>query len=256
MIIAISANGKGENSSLERRFGRCPFYAFFDTEKETWSFLPNPGSMEGSGAGVKAAQFLLEQNPDVLLTGDVGPNASSILKSAEMEVYSISEMLLTEALEQYRHGNCSPVVEATVSSHAGLDSSSESRGTEHLSQDLKVAVATEGTEVAQHFGRCSAYTLVDIEGGAATNKTTVLNPGHQPGFLPRFLAEKGVNCVIAGGMGPRAQNLFAEQEIKTIIGVTGPVEEAINSYIYGSLAGGESLCEHGQHGEHHDCHEE
>ncbi|NLJ57134.1 MAG: dinitrogenase iron-molybdenum cofactor [Firmicutes bacterium] len=119
----------------------------------------------------------------------------------------------------------------------------------------KIALATDGTDVAQHFGRCPAYTLVDIKDGKAENLTMIPNPGHQPGFLPRFLAEKGVKCIISGGMGPRAQNLFEEQGIHTVVGVTGPVAAAIDSYLAGSLAGGDSLCEHGHgHGDgFRDC---
>ncbi|NMB41114.1 MAG: dinitrogenase iron-molybdenum cofactor [Firmicutes bacterium] len=120
----------------------------------------------------------------------------------------------------------------------------------------KFAVATEGTDVAQHFGRCQAYTLVDVENDKVVNKTVIPSPGHQPGFLPRFLAEKGVKCVIAGGMGPRAQALFSEQGINTVVGVIGPVEEAIENFLSGTLAGGPSLCGHVQgdgghvHGDH------
>jgi predicted Fe-Mo cluster-binding NifX family protein len=255
MKIAISSSGEKNDSLLDPRFGRCVFYALYDSEEEKWSFLPNPGAMEGSGAGLKAAQFLIEENVDVLLTGDVGPNASRILNAAEIKVYTLPEVALEEALQQYEKGECKLVTEATVSSHAGINFAPEARQAEIPLSQGKIAVATDGAEVAQHFGRCSAYTLVETKDGTVVDQTVIPNPGHQPGFLPRFLAEKGVNCVIAGGMGPRAQNLFAEQGINTIIGVTGPVAEAIESYLSGSLVGGDSLCEHGHgHGDgHHDC---
>ena len=69
-----------------------------------------------------------------------------------------------------------------------------------------------------------------------------------------FLAKHGVSCIIAGGMGQRAQDLFTEQNIETIIGVTGSVEQVIADYLAGSLQPGESLCDH-RHGGHH-CSEE
>lgn len=72
------------------------------------------------------------------------------------------------------------------------------------------------------------------------------NPGHEPGFLPRYLAERGISCIIAGGMGPRAQNLFAQENIQTFIGVEGTVEEVLAAYLQQTLTSGESLCEHGQ----------
>ncbi len=255
MRIAISAGGKEPASLLDTRFGRCAFYAIYDNEKEEWSFLPNPGILEGSGAGVRAAQFLLEQNVDVLLTGNLGPNASSILDSAGLKVFALPEVTLTEAIQQYEEGKGKPITGATVESHAGLAVSPSSEMQTQEQTDLplpggRIAIATDGTDVAQHFGRCPAYTLVDIIDDKAENLTVIANPGHQPGFLPRFLAEKGVKCVVAGGMGPRAQNLFAEQGIYTVVGVVGPVVDAINNYLADSLYGGDSLCEHGHgHGD-------
>lgn len=73
---------------------------------------------------------------------------------------------------------------------------------------MRIAVATENGQVAQHFGRCPEYTLLDVESGQIRSKVVIPNPGHQPGFLPPYLAEKGVSCIIAGGMGPSAQDLF------------------------------------------------
>ncbi len=256
MKLAISSNGKELNSLLDPRLGRCPFFAFYDTDDEKWSFLSNPGAREGSGAGIKASQFLIEQQVGILLTGDVGPNASRILNAAEIKIYSISEVSIKEALHCYQEGQSRPIEGPTVESHSGL---ANSRGAEQAKQTStpasrgKVAIATDGLAVAQHFGRCPAYTLVEITGNMVDSKTVIDNPGHEPGFLPRFLGEKGVNCIIAGGMGPRAQNLFVEQGIDTVTGVTGSVEEVIQSYLSGILAGGESLCEHDQDGGSHDC---
>lgn len=254
MKIAISSSGKELNSLLDPRFGRCPFYAIYDTEDKKWNFLTNPGALEGSGAGVKASQFLIEKQADLLLTGDVGPNASRILNSAGIKVYSLSEVPIEKALHLYQQGQYSPILEPTVNSHSGMSP----RGVEQIQSETviprgKIALATDGLEVAQHFGRCPAYTIVEINDHKVESKTVISNPGHEPGFLPRFLGEKGVSCVIAGGMGPKAQNLFAEQGISTITGITGFVEDVIGSYLSGNLSEGESLCEHGQDGHNHEC---
>ena len=110
---------------------------------------------------------------------------------------------------------------------------------------MKIAISTDGDYVSAHFGRCSQYTLVEIEGDKVLTRELINNPGHQPGFLPGFLAERGVNCVITGGMGPRAQSLFAQQGIETVVGVSGKVDEVIEKFLKGELEGGESLCQHG-----------
>ncbi|PIW17119.1 MAG: hypothetical protein COW34_05330, partial [Armatimonadetes bacterium CG17_big_fil_post_rev_8_21_14_2_50_66_6] len=77
--------------------------------------------------------------------------------------------------------------------------------------------------VAGHFGRCESYTIANIDGGVVRSQEEVRSPGHTPGALPVFLAERGVTCVIAGGMGPRAANLFAAQGIDVLTGVQGTI---------------------------------
>ena len=110
---------------------------------------------------------------------------------------------------------------------------------------MKIAISTDGDFVSAHFGRCPSFTVIEIDNGKLINKQTIVNPGHHPGFLPQFLHEGGVNCIIAGGMGRRAEDLFAQAEIKTIVGVSGSVEEVIDKIIKGTLEGGESLCRPG-----------
>lgn len=113
---------------------------------------------------------------------------------------------------------------------------------------MKVAISTDSGYVSAHFGRCSSYTIVEIKEGKVLSRQEIPNPGHQPGFLPQFLSEKGVSCIIAGGMGPRAQGLFAQKNIEAIIGAQGPVDEVVEKFINQELEVGEDLCGH-QHGE-------
>ena len=111
-------------------------------------------------------------------------------------------------------------------------------------RSAKVAISTDGDQVAAHFGRCQAYTIVEIGDGAIRSRQLIVNPGHEPGFLPGYLAQRGVTCIVAGGMGPRAQGLFDQHGIETIVGVSGGIEEIVQALLRGELEGGESLCEH------------
>ena len=110
---------------------------------------------------------------------------------------------------------------------------------------MRIALSTDGRTVSAHFGRCPAFTIIDIEDGKVLHKEEISNPGHHPGFLPQFLHEKGVNCIIAGGMGQNAVNLFAEQKIETVVGISGAINEVIDKIVKGTLEGGESLCKPG-----------
>lgn len=125
---------------------------------------------------------------------------------------------------------------------------------------MKVAISTDQGYVSAHFGRCPSYTIIEIREGNILSREEIPNPGHQPGFLPQYLSEKGVNCIVAGGMGPRAQDLFAQKNIETVIGVQGAVDEVIKKFISQELEAGEDLCGHkhgpGEHFPHEDHTEE
>ena len=110
---------------------------------------------------------------------------------------------------------------------------------------MRIAISTDAGSVSAHFGRCPAFTIIDIEDGKVTGREELANPGHHPGFLPQFLHERGVSCIIAGGMGQRAVQLFAQQGIERIVGVSGTIDDVIGKIVNGTLEGGESLCKPG-----------
>ncbi len=118
---------------------------------------------------------------------------------------------------------------------------------------MKIAIATEGEIVAQHFGRCSSYTMVESEEGKVLKREVIANPGHEPGFLPKFLSELGVDFILSGGMGQKAITLFHHQGVEPIVGVSGSIDDVINNFLNGELETGESDCDHGKDGHGHDC---
>lgn len=112
---------------------------------------------------------------------------------------------------------------------------------------MRYAVPVTEGKVATHFGHCSHFALLDVDErrNAIIRKEVVASPGHQPDFLPVWLAEEGVSVVIASGMGSRAQSLFRENRIEVIVGVlSGDPEKAVSDYIRGTLATGDNICDH------------
>jgi predicted Fe-Mo cluster-binding NifX family protein len=110
---------------------------------------------------------------------------------------------------------------------------------------MRVAISTDAGSVSAHFGRCPQYTVVEIENGSVLKREEVANPGHQPGMIPSFLKERGIECIVAGGMGKRATILFDELGIQTVLGVSGGIDNVIGQLSRGELKGGESLCKPG-----------
>ncbi|MDD4127433.1 MAG: NifB/NifX family molybdenum-iron cluster-binding protein [Methanomicrobium sp.] len=109
---------------------------------------------------------------------------------------------------------------------------------------MKIAVAKENDIVAEHFGHCHEYAFFIVENGQITEKTNLIAPEHAPGVIPKFLNENGANVVLAGGMGQGAINLFNEYGIEVYLGVCGTIDDAIKSYLDGSLVSGQNVCDH------------
>jgi len=115
---------------------------------------------------------------------------------------------------------------------------------------MKVAIAKEGDYVSEHFGHCEEYELFVVENSIITSRENLVSPGHEPGKLPPFLAEHKVTHVLAGGMGPKAVELFCAHNIEVFLGVRGPIETVIKDFMAGKIAQGESSCTHGPD---HEC---
>lgn len=111
---------------------------------------------------------------------------------------------------------------------------------------MKIAVASEVKNVAEHFGHCANFMIYDVENGRIINEESVPNPGHKPGFLPNFLADRGVNVIISGGMGGGAVSIFNERNVEVVVGTSGDSRTAVQKYLRGELKTTGSICH-----EHH-----
>ncbi len=112
---------------------------------------------------------------------------------------------------------------------------------------MKIAVASEGSKVTEHFGHCEGFWLFDESDRRITAKEFIPNPGHRPGFLPLFLKEKGADVIISGGMGGGAVDLFNEYGIEVITGARDTAEAAASLYLRGELKSTGSVCHDHQH---------
>ena len=112
---------------------------------------------------------------------------------------------------------------------------------------MRIAIPTAGGKLTAHFGHCEHFALieVDTEKKEIVQKEVLGSPPHQPGLLPSWLAERGANLIIAGGMGQRAQNLFVEKGIEVIVGAPSlDAETIVENYLKGTLEAGENICDH------------
>ena len=112
---------------------------------------------------------------------------------------------------------------------------------------MRFAIPLADGRLCAHFGHCQRFALTDAdkESMKILSRREVEAPPHEPGLLPRWLAERGANVIIAGGMGGRAQSLFAEQGIDVIIGAPSEEpEKLVLANLDGNLETGDNICDH------------
>jgi predicted Fe-Mo cluster-binding NifX family protein len=119
MKIAVSATGKDLNSPIDPRFGRCQYFIFIDPETMEFEASENEGLMASGGAGVQAAQLIVQKGVKALITGNLGPNAASALSASGIKVHLVSGGTIREVTEAFKAGKLQEASGATVPPHFG-----------------------------------------------------------------------------------------------------------------------------------------
>jgi ATP-binding protein involved in chromosome partitioning len=112
---------------------------------------------------------------------------------------------------------------------------------------MRIAIPMVDGKLCMHFGHCEQFALLDADERTktVTGKRMLTPPPHEPGVLPRWLHQEGANVIIAGGIGQRAQTLFAENGIQVVVGAPAETPEILAAqYLAGTLASGANVCDH------------
>lgn len=112
---------------------------------------------------------------------------------------------------------------------------------------MRIAIPVAGGKLSMHFGHSEQFAIMDTDVATKAILTTELltPPAHEPGVLPKWLGDMNVNVIIAGGMGSRAQGLFAQQDIDVVVGApAGTSEDVAVAYLSGALESGVNTCDH------------
>jgi ATP-binding protein involved in chromosome partitioning len=112
---------------------------------------------------------------------------------------------------------------------------------------MKIAVPTAAGKLCMHFGHCEKFVILTINSAlkSITSREEMTPPLHEPGVLPKWLYENGVNIIIAGGIGLQAQQHFKEHGIQVVIGAPPDLpENVVLAWLNGLLVMGENICDH------------
>lgn len=105
MRVGISATGEDLNAQVDSRFGRCPWFLVVDSESLEFNAFKNRHAQEGMGAGMAAAKDLVDEQIDVVISGQVGPKAYAVLKAVDIDIFLVSAGIsVKEALGRLGRG--------------------------------------------------------------------------------------------------------------------------------------------------------
>jgi len=112
---------------------------------------------------------------------------------------------------------------------------------------MKIAIPLAAGRLAMHFGHCEQFAFFDVDEKDTDpgSPTLAEPPGYEPGVLPRWLKENGVNLIIAGAIGQRAQQFFEQFGMSVLVGApTAEPAEIVAAYLSGDLQTGQNICDH------------
>lgn len=107
MRIAIPVDEKNIDSSICVSFGRTPYFLIYDTDTKKSEFFDNGAAKSTGGAGIKAAQILVDKKADIIITPRCGENAANVLKSAEIKIFKSNGSSIKDNIDAYVSGNLS-----------------------------------------------------------------------------------------------------------------------------------------------------
>jgi ATP-binding protein involved in chromosome partitioning len=110
---------------------------------------------------------------------------------------------------------------------------------------MRIGIPTNDRQtVESHFGHCKEFALIDCENGKVIETSYVTPPPHEPGVMPKFLAEQKANVILCGGMGQMAVNLFKQNNVDVILGAAGSIDQNVQVFLSGDLESTGSACDH------------
>jgi predicted Fe-Mo cluster-binding NifX family protein len=122
MKLCITSTGQDMDASVDPRFGRCPYFLIIDTDTGHFETIENSSIQQSGGAGIQAGQLMISKGAEVVLTGNMGPNAFEVLRTAKVKIVTGVSGKISEALQKYKEGGFAATKNPNVGSKSGMTS--------------------------------------------------------------------------------------------------------------------------------------
>jgi predicted Fe-Mo cluster-binding NifX family protein len=120
MKIVVTASGPDLDSPVDPRFGRCQYFIFVESDSLQFEAVENENVMASGGAGIQSAQFVAQKGAEAVITGNLGPNASSALGAAGTKVFLGATGTVREAIQMFKNGQLQEAFGPSVQAHSGI----------------------------------------------------------------------------------------------------------------------------------------
>jgi len=121
MKIILTSLSPDILSVIDPRFGRSACFLFVDPETLEWQALLNPAISAPGGAGIQAAQVVVDHQCSAVISGDFGPNAYNALKAAGVPMYLFGSCrTIQDAIERFKAGQLEQIGAPAPAGHMGM----------------------------------------------------------------------------------------------------------------------------------------
>jgi predicted Fe-Mo cluster-binding NifX family protein len=118
MKVALTSSGSELSSPFDNRFGRAEKFIIYDTKDDTFTVIDNAQNLESpQGAGVQAAQMIINSGAKALITGHLGPKAGKVIFASGVEVYQTDAETVEQAIAMFKSKALKPLKGSDVDGH-------------------------------------------------------------------------------------------------------------------------------------------
>lgn len=119
MKIAMPVDDKNLEKNICISFGRTPYFLIYNTETMESLFFDNSAAASQGGAGIKAAQLVVDNKVDALLTPRCGENAAAVIKAANIKIYKTINDSIRDNLKAFKEGKLFLLEDIHAGFHGG-----------------------------------------------------------------------------------------------------------------------------------------
>jgi len=128
MKVCVTSQGDSLDSQVDPRFGRCPYFLIVDTDSMDFEAIENSSVKVGGGAGIVSGQLIASKGVEMVITGNVGPNAFQTLQAANIKIIIGVSGTVKQAIEEFKKGQLKPTEGPSVGSKFGMPGGGTGRG--------------------------------------------------------------------------------------------------------------------------------